>query len=114
MRAWRLAVPADRTGAAIGRGCCLILVALAVAAMVGCAATGGLAGVRHVPGEPEPWAGRCVAADPVVVVQAAASADISAAVWPGLVTADPWVLVGGLRLMGGRGAWWADTRPLRR
>ena len=90
----------------------LVLVALAVAAMVGCAAT-GLVSVRHVPGEPEPWAGRCVAADPVVV-QAAAGADISAAVWPGLATADPWALVGGLRFMGGRGAWWADTRPLRR
>lgn len=113
MSAWRLSVPADRTGAAIGRGCCLILVALAVAAMVGCAATAGPAGVRHVPGEPEPWAGRCVAADPVVV-QAATGADVSAAVWPGLATADPWALVAGLRLMGGRGAWWADTRPLRR
>lgn len=91
----------------------LILLAMAVAAMVGCAATGTV-GVRHVPGEPEGWAGRCVATDPVVVVQAAAGADVSAAVLPGLATADPWALVGGLRLLGGRGAWWADTRPVRR
>ena len=111
MSGWRQST-ADRITRAAVRLAALVLVALAVAAMVGCAATGPVS-VRHVPGEPEPWAGRCVAADPVVV-QAAAGADVSAAVWPGLVTADPWALVGGLRLMGGRGAWWADTRPLRR
>jgi lipoprotein len=111
MSGWRRST-ADRLTRAVVRLAALVLAALAVAAMVGCAATGP-AGVRHVPGEPEPWAGRCVAADPVVV-QAATGADVSAAVWPGLATADPWALVGGLRLMGGRGAWWADTRPLRR
>lgn len=112
MSGWRRST-ADRGLRAVVRLAALVLLALAVAAMVGCAATAGPAGVRHVPGEPEPWAGRCVAADPVVV-QAATGADVSAAVWPGLVTADPWALVGGLRLMGGRGAWWVDTRPLRR
>lgn len=111
MSGWRRST-ADRLTRAVVRLAALVLAALAVAAMVGCAATGP-AGVRHVPGEPEPWAGRCVAADPVVV-QAATGADVSAAVWPGLATADPWALVAGLRLMGGRGAWWADTRPLRR
>ena len=111
MSGWRRS-PANRITRAVVRLAALVLVALAVAAMVGCAATGPVS-MRHVPGEPEPWAGRCVAADPIVV-QAAASADVSAAVWPGLATADPWALVGGLRLMGGRGAWWADTRPLRR
>jgi len=111
MSGWRRST-ADRFLRAVVRLAALVLAALAVAAMAGCAATGPVS-VRHVPGEPEPWAGRCVAADPVVV-QAAAVADISAAVWPGLATADPWALVGGLRLMGGRGAWWADTRPPRR
>lgn len=111
MSGWRQST-ADRITRAAVRLAALVLVALVVAAMVGCAASGPVS-VRHVPGEPEPWAGRCVAADPIVV-QAAAGADISAAVLPGLVTADPWVLVGGLRLMGGRGAWWVDTRPLRR
>lgn len=111
MSGWRQST-ADRITRAVVRLSALVLVALAVAAMVGCAATGPVS-VRHVPGEPEPWAGRCVAADPIVV-QAATGADVSAAVWPGLATADPWALVGGLRLMGGRGAWWADTRPLRR
>lgn len=111
MSGWRQST-ADRIMRAAVRLAALVLVALAVAAMVGCTATGPVS-VRHVPGEPEGWAGRCVATDPVVV-QAAASADISAAVWPGLATADPWALVGGLRLLGGRGAWWADTRPLRR
>lgn len=111
MIGWRQST-ADRITRAVVRLVALVLVALAVAAMVGCAATGPVS-VRHVPGEPEPWAGRCVAADPIVV-QAATGADVSAAVWPGLATADPWALVGGLRLMGGRGAWWADTRPLRR
>lgn len=112
MRGWRQS-PADRITRAAVRLAALVLVGLAVAAMAGCAATEPVS-VRHVPGEPEPWAGRCVATDPVVVVQAAAGADVSAAVWPGLATADPWALVGGLRLLGGRGAWWADTRPLRR
>lgn len=111
MSGWRQSA-ADRITRAAVRLAALVLVAMAVAAMVGCAATGPVS-VRHVPGEPEPWAGQCVAADPIVV-QAAAGADISAAVLPGLATADPWALVGGLRLMGGRGAWWADTRPLRR
>ena len=63
--------------------------------------------------EYEAWDARCVVADPVVI-KAVAGADISAAVWPGLVTADPWALVGGLRLMGGRRAWWAETGPMRR
>ena len=111
MSGWRRST-ADRLTRAVVRLAALVLAALAVAAMVGCAATEP-AGVRHVPGEPEPWAGRCVAADPVVV-QAATGADVSAAVWPGLATADPWALVGGLRLMGGRRAWWAETAPLRR
>lgn len=86
----------------------LVLVALAVAAVCGCQT----APVRQQV-EYEAWDARCVAADPIVV-QAAAGADISAAVLPGLVTADPWALVGGLRLMGGRGAWWAEAGPMRR
>lgn len=109
MSGWRQST-ADRLARAVVRLAALVLVALIAVAVCGCQT---VPAVRHVPGETEPWVGRCVAADPVVV-QAAAGADVSAAVWPGLATADPWALVGGLRLMGGRGAWWADTRPLRR
>lgn len=85
-----------------------VLVALVLAAVCGCQA----APVRQQV-EYEAWDARCVATDPVVI-KAVAGADISAAVWPGLATADPWALVGGLRLMGGRRAWWAESGPMRR
>ena len=86
----------------------LVLVALILVAVCGCQTAQVRQQVQY-----EAWDARCVAADPVVV-QAAAGADVSAAVWPGLVTADPWALVGGLRLLGGRRAWWAEAGPMRR
>lgn len=85
-----------------------VLVALVLVAVCGCQTVPAAPQVEY-----EAWEARCVAADPVVV-RAAAGADISAAVLPGLATADPWALVGGLRLMGGRRAWWAEAGPMRR
>lgn len=109
MSGWRRST-VDRLTRAVVRLAALVLVVLIVAAVCGCQT---VPAARQDGGIVPAWDGRCVAADPVVV-QAATGADVSAAVWPGLATADPWALVGGLRLMGGRRAWWAETAPLRR